>query len=273
MSDKSNTKLLCIAHRGARSLAPENTLAAARKALDVGADMWELDVGVTSDGELIIFHDDSLAGLTDAETVFPDRAPWTFTTFTLSELKKLDTGSKFIETDPFGTVASGLVTAEEEADLRGEPIPTLRQALLFTRDHNWRVNVEVKKPPPPMDAFPVLEAVVGLIKALDMVEQVLLSSFNHSLLQRAKAIEPALATAALLGFYSAEPITWPADLAVDAFHPRYTLIDDAKIRELRQAGFAVNPWTVNDTQQMQRLIQAGVTGIITDFPQILAQLI
>ena len=60
------SSILAIAHAGARSLAPENTLAAARKALEVGADMWELDVAVTADGHLFLFHDDSLARTTNA---------------------------------------------------------------------------------------------------------------------------------------------------------------------------------------------------------------
>ena len=99
--------VLNIAHAGARSLAPENTLAAARKALEVGADLWETDVAVTSDGELILFHDDSLARTTNAPVRFPDRSPWTFTTFTLAEIRSLDAGSWFVETDPFGQIAAG----------------------------------------------------------------------------------------------------------------------------------------------------------------------
>lgn len=269
MSDTPNTKPLCIAHRGARSLAPENTLAAARKAIGLGADMWELDVGVTADGELIAYHDDSLARTTNVEAVFPDRAPWFFTTFSLSEIKRLDAGSRYIETDPFGLIAAGEVTVAEQAALRGEPIPTLREALIFTRDHGWRVNIEIKKLPPPMGAYPVLEPVMSLIIELDMVEQVALSAFNHAELIKAKAINPAITTQALVGYSSSEPISWPTGLAVDAFNPRYTLIDRAQIRALRRAGFGVNPWTVNDEQEMERLIEAGVTGIITDFPQVM----
>ncbi|HFD40915.1 MAG TPA: glycerophosphodiester phosphodiesterase, partial [Anaerolineae bacterium] len=98
--DRRNKVVVNIAHRGARSLAPENTLVAARKALAVGADLWETDVAVTADGELILFHDDSLVRTTDAERRFPDRAPWTFTTFSLAEIRSLDAGSWFVETDP-----------------------------------------------------------------------------------------------------------------------------------------------------------------------------
>ena len=268
MLNRLSPEVRCIAHRGAASLAPENTLAAARKAFELGAAMWELDVSVTADGELIVLHDDSLARTTNVVTVFPERAPWPLTAFTLAEIKRLDSGSWYLDADPFGTIASGAVPAAEQAAWRGEPIPTLREALLFTREHDWRVNVEIKASLPPLDSFPVVEAVVALIEALDMVERVILSSFVHSYLPQAKALNPALPTAALIDAGE----TWPEGLVVDAFHPHYTLATAEKVRALRQAGFAVHPWTVNDRLEMRRLIQAGVTGIITDFPQILKPL-
>ena len=102
--------VLNIAHRGARSLAPENTLAAARKAFEVGANMWELDVSVTGDGALVVFHDDALTRVTDAETVFPSHTPWHLADFTLAELKQLDTGSRFIQDDPHGQIAAGALS-------------------------------------------------------------------------------------------------------------------------------------------------------------------
>ncbi|HEX32441.1 MAG TPA: glycerophosphodiester phosphodiesterase, partial [Candidatus Acetothermia bacterium] len=111
--------IINIAHAGARSLAPENTIAAARKAQLVGADMWELDVAVTSDGELILFHDDSLARTTNAVEAFPTRAPWTFTTFSLEEIRTLDAGSWFAKTDPFGEIAAGKVSKAELESYHG----------------------------------------------------------------------------------------------------------------------------------------------------------
>lgn len=264
---------LSIAHRGARSLAPENTLAAARKALEIGADMWELDVGVTADGELILFHDRSLARTTDAQQVYPDRAPWTFTAFTLAELEALDFGTWFVETDPFGQIAAGAVTPQEQVSYRGEPVPTLRRALEFTRDNNWHVNVEIKTLPPPMTDFPVVEAVVSLINELDMTSQVLVSSFATDYLLQAGRLSPAITIAALVGKSETEPLHMPLDLPVDGYSPRHTRISDQEIRALRQAGFDVVPWTANEEAAMRRLIRAGVSGIITDFPQTLKRLL
>jgi glycerophosphoryl diester phosphodiesterase len=265
--------VLTIAHAGARSLAPENTLAAARKALEVGADMWELDVAVTADGELILFHDDSLARTTNARQMYPDRPPWTFTTFKLSELEVLDFGTWFVETDPFGQIAAGAVTPQEQASYHGEPVPTLRRALEFTRDNNWRVNVEVKTLPSPMTDFPVVEAVISLINELDMASQVLVSSFVSDYLLQVRRLNSSIATAAVVGWTETEALHMPLDLSVDGYNPRYTLLSDQQIQCLRQAGFEVHPWTVNEEAEMRRLIRAGVTGIITDFPQRLRQLL
>jgi glycerophosphoryl diester phosphodiesterase len=268
----------CIAHRGAASLAPENTLAAARKALQLGADMWELDVSVTADGELVVLHDDSLARTTDVRAVFPHRAPWLISDFTLAEIKTLDAGSWFVETNPFGTIAAGMVTPAEQDEWRGQSIPTLAEALMFTWEQDWRVNVEIKELISPLKTFPVVEAVIELIETLDMVDQVLLSSFVHTYMVRAKSLQPGIAVAALLDV--GEPLILPKiqnlgqdkASAFDAIHPHYTSVDSETTRSLRRAGVAVNPWTVNDPLEMERLIGAGVTGIFTDFPQILKRL-
>jgi len=289
--------VLNIAHRGCRSLAPENTLAAARKALEIGADMWELDVGVTADGELIVIHDDSLGRTTNVDTIFPDRTPWHFTTFTLSEIKQLDTASAFIQQDAFEQIAAGAVSADDLAAMEGEPIPTLREALRFTRDHNWRVNVEIKRIPPPMESFPVADKVVALIEELDMGEQVIISSFVPLNLKRAKELNPAIKIAVLtegqlslsqhltygfdpfgeiprLQYFSGDdPVRFLTELGATTYHPNYLVVNRERIKALQQAGIALNIWTVNDREHMKRLIEVGVNGIITDFPQVLAQLL
>ncbi len=263
MNQSAHSPILCIGHRGAASLAPENTLASARKALALGADMWELDVSVTADGHLVVLHDDSLARTTNAPAIFPARAPWLISDFTLAEVHQLDAGSWFVDTDPFGTIAAGLVSPAEQAALREEIAPSLREVLHFTADHQWQVNVEIKPLLPGQENFPVVEAVIGLIEELGLVERVLLSSFAHPYLRQAKSLNPALAIAALVD----EGEAWPTELFFEALHPYYADVSPENVAPLRQAGIAVNPWTVNAPAEMQRLIQAGVTGLITDFPQ------
>jgi len=297
MAKATMKRTLSIAHRGARSLAPENTLAAARKALEIGADMWELDVGVTADGELIVIHDDSLSRTTNVDTIFPDRRPWHFTTFTLSEIKQLDTVATFIRKDPFEQIAAGVVSADDLTAIKDEPIPTLEEALRFTRDHSWRVNVEIKRIPPPMTSFPVADKVVALIEELGMVEQVLISSFFLHNLKRVKDLNPAINIGVLTWgqlspsqrltygfdpvgeiprwqyFPGDDPIFFLAELGANTYHPSYNILNREQIKSLQDAGIVINIWTVNDPEHMKRLIEVGVNGIMTDFPHVLAQLL
>ena len=264
--------VLNIAHAGGRSLAPENTIAAAKKALKVGADMWELDVAVTRDEELILFHDDSLARTTDAASRFPNRAPWIFTTFTLEEIRTLDAGSWFIEADPFGEIAAGRISTEDLASYRGERIPTLEEALRFTKEHRFRVNVELKRLPAPMEDFPIVERVLSLIDQLDVADCVVISSFNHDWLRQVEARWPEIEVHALVGYPYDAPNAW------DNFHFKtYNVCaertDAAEIRMLRAKGLGVNVWTVNEERNMERFITAGATGLFTDFPHRLSALL
>lgn len=264
---------LNIAHRGARSLAPENTLAAAAKALAIGADMWELDVAMSADGELFLTHDDTLERTSNVAQAFPQRGPWSNHTFTLEEIRSLDFGSWFVERDPFKQIAAGQVSAEELAGYRGELAPTLREALVFTRDNDWRVNVELKDlSGTPGDAT-VVEQTVALIAELDMVEAVLISSFNHSYLPRVKAAEPRLATGALVSQADPDPVALLRRLGAQAYNPRVTAIRPEDIAPLREQGFDVFVWTVNDEATMRGLVEARASGIFTDFPQVLKPIV
>jgi glycerophosphoryl diester phosphodiesterase len=261
-----------IAHRGARSLAPENTLVAARKALEIGADLWETDVGVTADGELVLHHDDSLARTTDVAARFPDRAPWTLSTFTLAEIRTLDAGSWFVEADPFGQIAAGAVTPTEQAAFRGERIPTLREALVFTRDAGWCVNLELKRLSPPQERFPIVERVLALVDEVEMPpHQVILSSFNHDWLRQAQALRPDIEVQALIGYLPFVPLDW-GDLSFATYNALSMLITEEKVREVTGRGIALNLFTVNEIADMRRFVAAGVTGLFTDYPQRLAVL-
>ncbi len=259
--------VLNIAHRGARSLAPENTLPAAAKALELGADLWELDVAVTWDGELVVLHDDTLERTSNAPIVFPERKPWSVWTFTLAELRQVDFGSWFVEKDPFGQIKGGAVNAGEQASFTSAPIPTLREALEFTCDHQWRVNIEIKDATNlPGDAF-VVEKVVELVQELDMLDRVVLSSFNHAYLKRAKAANAEIVTAALVESAVKDPVALLEEIGAQAYNPPLKDINEEAVRAVRAAGYDVLVWTVNEEDDMRRLIDWGVSGIITDYPQ------
>ncbi len=266
-------QVLIIAHRGARSIAPENTLLAAQKAFEIGADLWELDVAMTSDGEIVVIHDDTLERTSNAKLVFPDRGPWKIETFTLAELRQLDFGSWYIQTDPFKQIASGTVSEENFHTFINLPIPTLLEALTFTKANRWRVNVEIKDlTGKPGDGI-IVEKVVALIDELGMQESVIISSFNHSYIQRAKTADSKIMTAALVEKPDPDPVALLQRLNAQAYNPGNNALDYDQIQQVTAAGGKVFVWTVNDETTMRRLIQAGVSGIFTDFPQLLKKVL
>jgi len=263
---------LNIAHRGARSIAPENTLLAARRGLEAGADLWETDLAVTRDEQLILFHDDLLVRTTDVPQRFPDRAQDPFTTFDLVEIRSLDAGSWFVVTDPHGQIAAGALSEADRRACRGETIPTLEEALVFTRDANWRLNLELKKLPDPMADFPVVPRVLAMIDRVGLKpDQVLVSSFQHAWLEEIRARRPSLEIQALIGYHTDRPLDW-GDLAYATYNARATLIEDDTIRQRKQEGVAINLFTVNEAADMRRFMALGVDGLITDFPQRLTKL-
>jgi glycerophosphoryl diester phosphodiesterase len=265
---------LNIAHRGARSLAPENTLLAAQKGLDLRADLWELDVALTYDGEIVLIHDDTLERTSNAKKVYPNKMQWNVHLFSLAELRQLDFGSWFVEEDPFKQIAAGAVTEAEQQAMHNIQITTLREALEFTRTNNWYVNVEIKDLSGTRGDAVVAEKVVALIEELVMVDAVLISSFNHPYIMQVKQINPSIRTAALTEKVVADPLALLEQAGADAFNPGVRYIgDEAVIRKVRDTGYDVYVWTVNDEKTMRRLIDAGVSGIFTDFPQLLHQVL
>ncbi|SMX53823.1 Glycerophosphoryl diester phosphodiesterase [Brevefilum fermentans] len=267
MTTMDTSQVMIIAHRGARSLAPENTLPAAAKALENHADGWELDVAMSADGELVVLHDDTLERTSNVMDVFPERKPWSVYEFSLAELQQLDFGRWFVESDPFGQISEGNVAASDVEAFRGTKIPTLENALEFTRSNHWWVNIEIKDASgTPSDAVIVSE-VVRLVEKMGMEDQVLISSFNWDYLSQVKALNPDLATGVLANSIVVDPVSLMKKLNAQAFHPGIKVTLAAQVQQLRENNYGVNVWTVNDVSDMERLIEMGVTGIITDFPQ------
>lgn len=266
-------RVLCIAHRGARSVAPENTILAAQRGLEEGADLWELDVQLTADGQLVVVHDDTLERTTDVaqRPEYAGRAPWRVCDFTFDEVRGLDAGGWYEAADPHGQVAGGVVSADDLALFRGVRIPTLDEALAFTADHGWRVNVEIKDMSANGAGYPGDEAVVrdviALVRGHGLLERTLLSSFRHEYLRLAAQAEPALALAALVeDVRPQDPVGLCRELGVVAYHPGDDIVTREDVAALRQMGVAVNVWTVNEEADMRRFMEWGVAGLITDVP-------
>lgn len=266
---KLSRPVLNIAHAGASSLAPQNTLAAGRVALKVGADLWGIDVRLTKDGVFVLMHDKSLKRTTNVEEVFPERSPWLVNDFTLAELKKLDAGSWFIETDSFKQIKEGNVSIEDQQSYVDEKIPTLREALEFTQKNDWRIDIEVK----PMDYLPreeIAGKLVSLIKKTKMEEWVMVSSFDHDLLKAVKRLDPDIPIAALVIFAPWNPARYLEDLEADAYGPSPVGFTASLAIKLAGLGYGVYIWTYNQADQLRHFAtMEGVRGIYTDFPQLL----
>ena len=256
-----------VAHRGARSLAPENTLAAARKAHAIGAELWETDVAVSADAQLFLMHDDAMTRTTDVAAKFPDRVPAPFSTYTLAEIRSLDAGSWFEHDDPFGQVAAGAVPSSDLAAYVGEQVPTLREAFELTLELDWKLNLELKAQPKPNDGFDVVGAVLALADEAGIgPDHLLFSSARHDWLKAVKRRTPDFEVQAILGLFPEDPIDF-SDPFFDTFNPRITRLSIEQVEEQLALGKRLNPYTVNDPEVISRLVEIGITGLITDFPQ------
>ncbi len=297
---KPPAPVLNIAHRGARAFAPENTLEAFARAAEFGCHAFELDVHLSKDGELIVVHDDDLLRCSDVKKRFPDRKSYHVSDFTAAEIRTLDAGSWYVAelNKPAEKRQSFLRSLGEdeikrhvrEADLAhfgsGKvKHPTLREALELARARHLLVNVEIKTLP---RMYPEIAAkTVKLIEELKMERAVIISSFDHEQLTEVRRLNKVIATGALVADRLAFPGKYVRDiLEGDSYNPGcYGAYDTMGfnsvsgklatqgIKDARAHGVAVMVWTENDPVRMTALIEAGVTGIITDFPNRLHEVL
>jgi glycerophosphoryl diester phosphodiesterase len=232
-------RVVNIAHRGASARYPENTLAAFRAAIEVGADMCELDVMLTRDGGAVVIHDETLERTTNGQGRVADA--------TLAEIKRLE------------------VSGEFGARFAGERVPTLDEVFALTHGR-CALNIELK-------CAGAERMACELIRKYEELETSMLSSFEWDALRRARAIEPGVRIG-LLAEEKAEHLI-EAALAMQAFaiNPHYKLANAAFCAEAHQQGLKVYVWTVDDPNQMRAKIKAGVDGIMTNYPERLAALV
>ncbi|MDR7522416.1 MAG: glycerophosphodiester phosphodiesterase family protein [Armatimonadota bacterium] len=245
------------AHRGGAGLAPENTLAAFRNALALGADYLEMDLHASAEGEVVVIHDATLQRTTTGRG-YVRQTP-------LAELKRLDAGSWF------------------HSRFAGERIPTLREVLEMVRasgDTRIRLNLETKydaNAPPPADFE---ERILGLVREAGMSDRILLQSFFSPSLVRVRALSAAVPTAVLrrVSDIPSDAVAVVREVRASVYSPNFRLIGPDLVEALHRAGVPVVPWTVNEPADMERLLEAGIgrlpgDGIITDYPDRLLQLL
>jgi len=284
-------------HRGARGLTPENTLAAFRRALDVGVTTIETDVGVTRDGVVVIAHDRRLnpALVRGADGKWLTAPGPTIRSLSLAELSAYDVG----RLDPSSSYAK---TFPQQVAADGERIPTLDALIELVRRSGRpvRLNVETKlspnAPEETQDPASFTRSVVDVLRKAGFIDRTTLQSFDWRTLIEAKKLAPELRTACLTteggsgdtvkaGESGMSP--WHAGLSLarhggsvpalvkaancDIWSPFFRNVTPERLREARGIGLEVLPWTVNERADMDALIDAGVDGIITDYPDRLLE--
>ena len=239
-----------IAHRGFSGVAPENTLAAFRKAIDVGADMFELDVLLSKDGRVVVIHDDTLERTTDGEGAVSAR--------TLEELRALDAGSWFAP------------------EFNRERIPTLEETLELAKDRIL-VNIEIKTEAVTDRAQGgIVDKTLELVRRLGMMDQIVISSFDPRALAHARELDPGVKTASL---YDAErqehlsPEEVMAEVASNGFNLSRKQVDESIVEACHRLGRPVAVYTVNEIPEMQRVLDLGADAIFTDYPDRLLEVL
>lgn len=242
-----SVRTLNIAHRGASAVAPPNTLAAFQKAAELGANGIEFDVRISADGVPVVIHDATVDDTTDGTGRGSE--------MTLPQLKRLDAGASF---DPA---------------FAGERIPTLEEVLQAFGD-DLLLNIELKATSLRSDGLE--RATVALVERYGLTRRVLLSSFNPLCLWRVKRMALEVPVGLLYAPDSPLPLRrgWLAPLlAYEACHPEHSLVDARHVAQIRRMGLRVNTWTVDDPDQMRRLVDLDVDGIITNVPDLLRRVL
>lgn len=238
---------LIAAHRGDRTNKPENTLGALISSIG-RCDFIEIDVQLTKDLVPVIIHDDTVVRTSNISKLkhFEARAPWRVSDLTLQELRQLDFGSWF--------------------DGNYAPILTLEKALTFAKEKQLFLNIEIKEMSDSYADATVVEKVITLIQRTQTENLLLLSSFCHSYLLLCKESTPQIPTAALqAGKHPNDLIPYLRTIQVDAYHPEEKITTRKIVERVRDAGFFVNVFTVNDPARQQELFSWGVNGVFTDY--------
>ncbi len=268
--DNFQSLRLIAAHRGFRAHHPENTLSAFKASVG-RCHFIELDIQMSKDFIPVVFHDPTLDRTSNAKEICRqlDVHSMNVSDWALSQLKKLDIGSWFVDTDPFGTIKKKETSTEQLMKEMPQTVITLEELLLHPALRKIPMNIEIKDHQGKEQHKKVTEYVLEIIQRTNSVARVLISSFNHDYLVIAKNCVPAISTAALQQrSHPKHLIDYLKSLGVAAYHPADEITDAALIKKLRAAGFGINVYTVNSPKRQQELFTMGATAVFTDFPKL-----
>lgn len=256
---RKNDGVLVIAHRGGPGLNPENTLVAFKKAEELGTDVIELDIHTSKDGEIVIMHDDTIDRTTNGTGKVRD--------YTLAELKGFDAG--------YNWTADGSKTFPFRG--KGLQIPTLTEVV--TEIKNTGIIIEIKQEEPSL-----IKPLSELIKKNVLENKVIVASFSNKALTEFRSAMPKVATSTnkseavrfyflnkffLAGFYSPNAVA----LQVPEYYLGKKIISERFAKTAKKQNLEVHTWTINEVEDMKRMISLGVEGIVTDYPDRLLKLL
>jgi glycerophosphoryl diester phosphodiesterase len=228
--------VLIIGHRGASGHAPENTLAAFKKAVALGATFVETDLQLSRDAHFVAIHDATVNRTTNGQGTVHD--------MTLAELRRLDAGSWF------------------GSEFAGERIPTLEELLEFSKKNDVVFYLEVK----PAGSWGGEHALVGALRLSGEIPRTVVISFDAAIVLSLRKIEATLMTGLLYDGQLENPIDKAVEIGARQLVVRGDLVTPAMIAAARKKDLQVVCWTVNQPAHMRMLMAAGVDGIMSDYP-------
>jgi glycerophosphoryl diester phosphodiesterase len=228
--------MLVIAHRGASGHAPENTLAAFKRAVALGAGFIETDLHLSRDAHFVAIHDETVNRTTNGQGKVHD--------LTLADLRRLDAGSWF------------------GSEFTGERIPTLEEILEFSKKNDVVFYLELK----PSGAWGGEHALIGALRQTGEIARTVVISFDIAIISALRKIEPTLMTGLLFEGQIDQPLDRAVEVGARQLAVRGDLVTPALIAEAGKRDLQVVCWTVNQPAHMRMLIEAGVDGIMSDYP-------
>ncbi|NEW09752.1 glycerophosphodiester phosphodiesterase [Paenibacillus sp. SYP-B3998] len=233
-----------FAHRGSSAEAPENTMAAFLLAVEQKCDVIELDIHLTRDDQVIVCHDETLGRTTNGSGRIGE--------LTLEEIKRVDAGSWFGQA------------------FAGETVPLLEEVLKQV-PKSIGLNIELKQT---YDGR-IVDPVINLLREYEQSQSVLFSSYDHKLLYQMKEKAPESRVSLVYDAKPVNPLRLIEDFGLDVFSVSLhdCMVDAEDVATIRRSGRHVIVWTVNEELAMRQMLDCGVSGIITDYPDALRRLI
>ncbi|QKE72879.1 glycerophosphodiester phosphodiesterase [Arthrobacter citreus] len=228
------------AHRGASAYCPDNTMYSFKKGLELKADMLELDVQLTKDGEAIVFHDFLLNKKTNGQGFVHE--------YTLAEIQRLDAGSRFSD------------------EFVGAKIPTFEEVIDWAKDKIW-LNIELKQ----MEHLhePLAKKIVQLVENYRMEDQVQMMSFNHASLVEVRSYSRKILTNVISASRLVNPVKYLRSIEAQVLNAPIFQLSPSLVDELHQHGFYVHGSMSDDIYVWKRILEWGIDAMDTNIPDVM----